>query len=400
MHNQTETTQTTLPVRMETLERWAVRLMRVPLIGDVGLIDALLLLSSFLTWALHDEFEFWLYLIYAWLGIGAFFWTWRSFAVRGLFWVLISFVLMMQKISIGEMSADAFIERPPLLLLLVSIFVLARWRDQNAAQLEATNRELAQRVAELVKISSDLEESQAQLRQMAEARATFLAHFSHELRTPLSAMLGYLEYLLEDATLASDGEVADILRKTYNAGQHMLNLVNETLDLARIDAAEVDIHVAAFDLKKEIQTVVETIRPLVARNNNTLTVEVPQHLPKMENDPVKVRQILYNLLSNAAKFTQNGAIHLSAKVESHDGKEWLTLTVRDTGIGMSEEDLQMLFVPFTRLTSAREMRGTGLGMPLTQRLVNLLGGDIRVQSAPGQGTTFFVRLPMVYEGGK
>lgn len=400
MHNQTETTQTTLPVRMETLERWAVRLVRVPLIGDVGLIDALLLLSSFLTWVLHDEFEFWLYLIYAWLGIGAFFWTWRSFAVRGLFWVLISFALMMQKISIGEMSSDAFIERPPLLLLLVSIFVLARWRDQNAAQLEATNRELAQRVAELVKLSSELEESQAQLRQMAEARATFLAHFSHELRTPLSAMLGYLEYLLEDATLASDGEVADILRKTYNAGQHMLNLVNETLDLARIDAAKVEIHVAAFDLKKEIQTVVETIRPLVARNNNTLTVEVPQHLPKMENDPVKVRQILYNLLSNAAKFTQNGTIHLSAKADTYDGKEWLSLMVRDTGIGMSEEDLQMLFVPFTRLTSAREMRGTGLGMPLTKRLVNLLGGDIRVQSAPGQGTTFFVRLPLVYEGGK
>jgi len=353
MHEQSETTRIASWFDLATVERWAVRLVRLPLIGDIGLIDMLLVVSSVLTWALHDEFEFWLYLIYAWLGIGAFFWTWRTFAVRGIVWVLISFALMVQKISIGEMEPDAFLERPPLLLLLVSIFVLARWRDQNAAKLEATNRELAQRVAELVKLSAELESSQEKLREMAEARATFLAHFSHELRTPLSAMLGYLEYVLEDAIVNSESEVADILRKTYDAGQHLLHLINETLDLARIDAGKTEVHITSFDLKQEIQTVIETIRPL-------------------------------------------RAIRLSVKGEPRSHKKWVYITVRDTGMGMSEEDLRLLFVPFTRAHVVRKTRGTGLGMPLTQRLVQLLGGDIQVQSAPGQGTTFVVRLPLEY----
>nr|WP_290665667.1 HAMP domain-containing sensor histidine kinase [Ardenticatena sp.] len=397
MHEQSESARVSSWFDLATVERWAVRLVRVPVIGDIGLIDGLLVISAVLTWALHDEFEFWLYLIYAWLGIGAFFWTWRTFAVRGIAWVLISFALMVQKISIGEMEPDAFIERPPLLLLLVSIFVLARWRDQNAAKLEATNRELAQRVADLVRLSTELESSQEKLREMAEARATFLAHFSHELRTPLSAMLGYLEYVLEDAFVNSESEVADVLRKTYDAGQHLLHLVNETLDLARIDAGKTEVHMTSFDLKREVQTVIETIRPLIARNGNTLTVEFSQTLPPIQSDPVKVRQILYNLLSNAAKFTQNGSIRLSVKIEPRSNTEWVYITVRDTGMGMSEEDLRLLFVPFTRANVARETRGTGLGMPLTQRLVQLLGGSIRVQSAPGQGTTFVVRLPRAYQ---
>lgn len=397
MRERTDSSQAFELLNLDTIERWAVRLVRLPLLGEIGVVDGLLVISSVLTWALHDEFEIWLYFIYAWLGIGAFFWTWRTFAVRGILWVLVSFALMAQKIAIGEMSVDAFIERPPLLLLLVSIFILTRWRDQNAAKLEATNRELAQRVAELVKLSTELEASQKELRNMAEARATFLAHFSHELRTPLSAMLGYLEYVLDEAMVSGDSEVAEVLRKSYDAGQHMLQLVNETLDLARIDAGKTEVHIVPFDLKREIQTVIETVRPLVARNGNTLTVEIPQTLPVIQSDPVKVRQILYNLLSNAAKFTRDGAIRLSVKIEPRSDGEWVYITVRDTGVGMSEEEVQMLFVPFTRAKAVQETRGTGLGMPLTQRLVKLLGGDIRVQSAPGQGSTFIVRLPLAHK---
>jgi PAS domain S-box-containing protein len=262
-----------------------------------------------------------------------------------------------------------------------------------------------------------------------QAKSTFLAHMSHELRTPLTAILGYSDLLLLQTQLEGDTHLNDDIEHIRSAGHHLLNLINNVLDLAKIEAGKTELYAETFAVAPLLADVVATISPLAAHNANTVQVHGGDAIESIHADLGKVRQVLLNLLGNAAKFTQNGMITLEVScepattdppqsttghrdtslkpdiplvrthVEQQAAAEHASLAVfrvRDTGIGMSAAQQQQLFHEFTQADAqiAHNYGGTGLGLALSQRLCTLMGGDIDVWSAPGQGTTFTVRLPM------
>lgn len=224
------------------------------------------------------------------------------------------------------------------------------------------------------------------------AKSRFLASMSHELRTPLNAILGYSEMLQEDA--ADSGQEAFIpdLRKIHQAGRHLLTLINDVLDLSKIEAGKMELNPETFEVPPLVESVATTVETLVAKNRNRLVVEVDDEVDELYADPTRVRQILLNLLSNAAKFTDHGVITLSAGSSGGD----MCFAVADTGIGMSEEQLGRLFQAFSQaeVTTAAKYGGTGLGLAISKRFCEMMGGSVSVESAPGEGTTFTVRLPL------
>ena len=223
------------------------------------------------------------------------------------------------------------------------------------------------------------------------AKSEFLAKMSHELRTPLNAVLGYSEILLEDAELDGRGEQIADLQKISAAGKHLLAMVNDILDISKIEAGKMALHMVDVDLDTLIDEVEATARPLAAKNTNTLVVERGADLGTMRTDPTKLRQAIFNLLSNAAKFTQNGQITLSIG----RNEEWMEIAVVDTGIGISLEQQKALFSNFTQASSkiAAVYGGTGLGLSLSQNLCRLMGGRIEIESQLGKGSRFTIRLP-------
>ena len=223
------------------------------------------------------------------------------------------------------------------------------------------------------------------------AKSEFLAKMSHELRTPLNAVLGYSEILLEDAELDGRGEQIADLQKISAAGKHLLAMVNDILDISKIEAGKMALHLESVDLDKLIDDVEATARPLAAKNTNSFVVERGSALGTMKADATKLRQAIFNLLSNAAKFTQNGQITLAAKRNA----EWLEIAVIDTGIGISREQQNALFSNFTQANSkiAAVYGGTGLGLSLSQNLCRLMGGQIEIESELGKGSRFTIRLP-------
>jgi len=215
---------------------------------------------------------------------------------------------------------------------------------------------------------------------------------SHELRTPLNAIIGYSELLreeVEDRKL--EGFTGD-LDKIRGAGRHLLMLINDVLDLSKIEAGRVEITAASFPVRRAIDEVTATVEPLVARRGNKLAVEVRGDPGEMRSDEMRVRQVLFNLLSNASKFTDKGTITLN--VARQDG--WITFAVKDTGIGMTAEQSGRLFEAFVQAdaTIASRYGGTGLGLAISRKLCRLMGGDIGVASEPGKGSTFTVKLPV------
>ncbi len=223
------------------------------------------------------------------------------------------------------------------------------------------------------------------------AKSEFLAKMSHELRTPLNAVLGYSEILLEDAELDGRGEQIADLQKISAAGKHLLAMVNDILDISKIEAGKMALHLENVDLDKLIDDVEATARPLAAKNTNSFVVERGSALGTMKADATKLRQAIFNLLSNAAKFTQNGQITLAARRNA----EWLEIAVIDTGIGISREQQNALFSNFTQANSkiAAVYGGTGLGLSLSQNLCRLMGGRIEIKSELGKGSRFTIRLP-------
>jgi PAS domain S-box-containing protein len=224
------------------------------------------------------------------------------------------------------------------------------------------------------------------------AKSQFLANMSHELRTPLNAIIGYSEMLREEA---DDRELADFvadLAKIGSAGHHLLRLINDILDLSKIEAGKMELSVETFDLDRLIEDVVTTAAPLAERNGNRLESECGVD-GSMSSDPTRVRQVLLNLLSNACKFTRDGSIRLEAR--STNGSEWIEIQVSDSGIGMTEEQMGRLFEAFSQAESstAAKYGGTGLGLAISRRFCRMMGGDVDVESTPGDGTTFTVRLP-------
>ena len=224
------------------------------------------------------------------------------------------------------------------------------------------------------------------------AKSQFLANMSHELRTPMNAIIGYSEMLGEQAEeLHQEGFVAD-LKKINAAGRHLLTLINDVLDLSKIEAGKMDLYLETFDAGEMVRDVATTIQPLVDKNANTLEVRSAPDVGRMRADLTKVRQSLFNLLSNACKFTREGTV--AVEVE-RDG-EWIVFRVRDSGIGMTREQLDRAFDSFTQADAsiARKYGGTGLGLTITRKFCEMMGGAISAESEPGKGTTFTLRLPV------
>ncbi len=229
------------------------------------------------------------------------------------------------------------------------------------------------------------------------AKSTFLANMSHELRTPLNAIIGYSELLYEDALDAGNREMADDLKKIHGAGRHLLTLINDVLDISKIEAGRMQVAMEEMAVRDITDAVVHTVIGLIEENNNIFEYMIDENVGIVRTDATKLRQILVNLLGNAAKFTENGKVSLRVWREQRRPNDFIVFEVSDTGIGIPEEKIPVLFQPFTQVdpTSTRKHGGTGLGLAITKAYVDMLGGTIEVQSERGKGSSFWVRLPIV-----
>jgi PAS domain S-box-containing protein len=233
--------------------------------------------------------------------------------------------------------------------------------------------------------------------QATRAKSDFVASMSHELRTPLNAIIGYSEILFEDAQSSGrESEMAD-LRKIQDAGKHLLGLIDNVLDLSKIEAGKMTLYLETFELRPMIDSVAATVTALAKKTGNVLVVSCADEVGAIHSDLTKVRQTLFNLLSNACKFTRNGTITLTALRDTNEAGDWVEFQVRDTGIGMTPDQQAKVFEAFTQAddSTTRNYGGTGLGLAITKSFCRLMGGDVTLASEAGKGTTFMVRLPAV-----
>lgn len=245
------------------------------------------------------------------------------------------------------------------------------------------------------RLFDEIRQKGAQLEAANQLKSQFLANMSHELRTPLNAIIGVTEMLLEDAhDLKRDDEI-EPLERVLRAGRHLLELINDILDLSKIEAGKMDLHPDTFPVALLLGDVVKTIEMLAGKNGNSIVLECPAGTGSMHADQIRVRQVLLNLLSNANKFTKNGTVSVTVRREAREGRDWIAISVADTGIGMTPEQLSRLFNDFVQAdaSTTRKYGGTGLGLAISRRLCQMMGGEISVTSEPGKGSTFLVSLP-------
>ncbi len=249
---------------------------------------------------------------------------------------------------------------------------------------------------ELAQATRELTDARDGALAASRAKSAFLANMSHELRTPLNAIIGYAELIEEEFEGAQDATHLKDLRRIGTSAFHLLALINDVLDVSKIEAGKMDVFIETFDANALIEDVAETVETLAARNQNQLVVEFLGEHRTVAGDRTKVRQILYNLLSNACKFTDHGTITLRAEVAADDeGVEWLEIEVVDSGIGIPADRLEELFQPFRQAdeSTTRKYGGTGLGLAITRSFCELMGGTVLASSVVGQGSTFAVRIP-------
>lgn len=266
----------------------------------------------------------------------------------------------------------------------------------DVTQQRQAHDELERRVAER---TAELAVARDHALEASRTKSAFLANMSHELRTPLNAIIGYSELLEEDAQEQNDQKFVNDLDKIRKAGNHLLDLVSMVLDLSKVEAGKMELHIDTFDIEHTVSDVVDTFYPIASKNNNSLVVKCPKNIGQMTSDNTKVRQALMNLLSNACKFTHDGEIELRVGRETVDDRDRIVFAVSDTGIGMTFDQQQKLFSDFTQADSATSATygGTGLGLAISRRFCQLLGGDILVESVPKEGSVFTITLPAIIE---
>jgi two-component system, NtrC family, sensor kinase len=243
----------------------------------------------------------------------------------------------------------------------------------------------------------EIEEKGRELAQASQHKSRFLANMSHELRTPLNAIIGVSEMLREDAEAAKQD--TEPLDRVLGAGRHLLALINDILDLSKIEAGRMELQLESFTLAPLIVGVVKTLEPLAAKNANRVTVHCDPAIGTLHADQMRLRQALLNLLSNANKFTDHGTINIDARQREEEDRDWVTISVTDTGIGMTAEQMGKLFQEFSQAdaSTTRKYGGTGLGLAISKRFCEMMGGDITVESTPGRGSTFTIRLPRMVQ---
>ena len=240
----------------------------------------------------------------------------------------------------------------------------------------------------------EIEEKSRQLAEASQHKSQFVSSMSHELRTPLNAIIGLTEMMVTNAARFGTEKAAEPLQRVNRAGTHLLGLINQVLDLSKIEAGKLELNPQTVQLAPLIDEVVGTARQLAEQNKNRLLAEVQDDLGSLTVDPMRLRQILLNLLSNACKFTKEGEVALRGRRVS-EGRGWIECPVADTGIGMTPEQQAKLFEEFTQAdtTTAQRFGGTGLGLAITRKLARMMGGDVTVTSELGKGSVFTVRLP-------
>jgi signal transduction histidine kinase/CheY-like chemotaxis protein/HAMP domain-containing protein len=244
------------------------------------------------------------------------------------------------------------------------------------------------------RLFQEIEEKGRQLELTSQHKSQFVASMSHELRTPLNAIIGLTEMMVSNAPRFGTEKAVEPLRRVHGAGTHLLGLINQVLDLSKIEAGKLELSPETVNVAPLLEDIIGTARQLAEHNKNRLVVESPDNLGSLTVDPMRLRQILLNLLSNACKFTKQGEVRLRVK-RVVDGRDWIVIAVADTGIGMTPEQQAKLFEEFTQADSstARQYGGTGLGLAITRKLARMMGGDVTVASEPGKGSVFTVRLP-------